>query len=106
MALSDACKEAIYLRRSLEHMGLTNLVIKATTMFCDNQSTIQLSRNCVYLGRVKHIDIRYHFSREASENGEIKIEHIKTDLMLADIMTKALPSNKHAKCVKMLNLSL
>lgn len=47
MALSDACKEAIYLRRSLEHMNLTNLVTSAITMFCDNQSAIQLSRNCV-----------------------------------------------------------
>lgn len=74
--------------------------------FCDNQSAIQLNRNCVYHGRSKHIDIRYHFSREASENGEIKIEYVRTDLMLADIMTKALSSVKHAKCVKMLNLSL
>jgi len=104
MALSDACKEAIYLRRLLSCMGFTNLINSATTVFCDNQSAIQLSKNNVHHGRSKHIAIRYHFSKEASENGEIQINYLESENMLADILTKALPKVKYEKCVKMLSL--
>lgn len=105
MALSEACKEAIYLRRLLTHMRCTELVQGATTVYCDSQSAIQLSKNSVQHGRSKHIDIRYHFSREASENGDVKIEYLRSDQMLADVMTKALAKCKHTKCVELLNLS-
>ena len=32
-----------------------------TQVFCDNKSTIALSRNHVFHKRSKHIDTRYHF---------------------------------------------
>ena len=34
---------------------------KCTTIFCDNSSTIKLSKNPVYVSRSKHIDVRFHF---------------------------------------------
>jgi len=106
MSLSEASKETIYLRRLLKHMGFQNLVEGATTVFCDSQSAIQLSKNNVYHGRSKHIDIRYHFSKEASENGDIEIKYLESEHMLADILTKSLPKNRHENCVKMLNLGV
>jgi hypothetical protein len=41
--------------------------------------------------RSKHIQTRFHFIRESSENGEIMPEFISTGGQLADILTKALP---------------
>lgn len=83
-------------------MKFSNLVSDATKVYCDSQSAIQLCKNSVYHGRSKHIDIRYHFSREACATGEIKLEYLKTELMTADILTKPLSRIKHQMCVDML----
>ena len=42
-----------------------------TTIYCDNKSTIALSKNYVIHKRTKHIDTRYHFIRELVNNREI-----------------------------------
>lgn len=57
-ALSCAC-QAIWLERMLEVFGVKQE--GSTTVFCDNISTIKLSRNPVLHGRSKHIDVRFHF---------------------------------------------
>ncbi|KAG2788581.1 hypothetical protein PC111_g24206 [Phytophthora cactorum] len=46
-------------------------------------------------GRAKHIDIKYHHIRDEVKRGEVKLEYCETSLMLADIMTKALPGPRH-----------
>jgi len=47
--------------------------------------------------RTKHIDIRYHFTRERVESGEIELIYIPTEHQLADLLTKALESKRVAK---------
>jgi len=39
-----------------------------------------------------HMDIKYHFTREQIEKKLICVKYIPTDLQLADILTKPLPS--------------
>ncbi|KAL0797178.1 hypothetical protein Bca101_068555 [Brassica carinata] len=63
-------------------------------VYCDNKSTIDISRNPVHHSRTKHIDIRHHFNRELVEDNQIVIEHVVTDLQLADIFTKSLDYNR------------
>lgn len=105
MALSDATREIIYLRRLLNHMKFDELIEGQTTIYCDNQSAINLSKNQVYHGRSKHIDLRYHFSREAQERGDIMIKYLPTERMTADILTKGLHGPKHEACIKLLNMN-
>ena len=38
----------------------------------------------------KHIDTKFHFIRELVKNGEIVLQHCRTEDQLADILTKAL----------------
>ena len=61
-----------------------------TTIYCDNISLIALSKNLIFHGRSKHIEIRYHFIRELVENGDIKMEFCKSEQQLVDIFTKPL----------------
>jgi hypothetical protein len=51
---------------------------------------ITLRKNPVYHDRSKHIDTWYYFLRECVEEGNVEIEHVKTDEQAADIFTKAL----------------
>ncbi|KAG5715707.1 hypothetical protein E4T56_gene198 [Termitomyces sp. T112] len=65
-----------------------------TTLFGDNQSAIALAKDHQYHARTKHIDIRYHFIRYAINEGHIKLIYCPTDDMIADALTKPLPSAK------------
>ena len=88
MALSAATQEAIYLARIFAAFKDSNS--EPITMYCDNQGAIALVKNPVKHGRSKHIDIRYHFTREHVENGTIILEYIPSDQNLADPFTKPL----------------
>ncbi|XP_057671346.1 uncharacterized protein LOC130903102 [Diorhabda carinulata] len=62
MALSEAAKEAIYLRNLLfEITGEFDCI----NIFNDNQSAQKLACNPDFHDRSKHIDIRYHFVIDA-----------------------------------------
>lgn len=51
---------------------------------------------------MKHIDLRYHFIREAVEDGKICVKYIPTDENVSDTFTKALPRLKFQKMVEIL----
>jgi hypothetical protein len=102
MALTQATKEAIWLRRLLEELKLPSTT--PTLILEDNQSAISLAKNPVNHARTKHIDIQYHYIREAIEDRQIELKYTPTDEMIADLMTKALPKPRFEQYVKKLNL--
>ena len=64
------------------------------TLYCDNMSAINISKNPIQHSRTKHIDIRHHFIRDLVEDKVVTLEHVATENQLADIFTKALDANK------------
>jgi hypothetical protein len=56
----------------------------------DNKSTNALIKNLVLHGQSKHIEVKYHLVRESAENGRIKVEFIRSEEQLGDILTKPL----------------
>ncbi|PIL23012.1 hypothetical protein GSI_14319 [Ganoderma sinense ZZ0214-1] len=67
---------------------------EAIPLNSDNQSAIALTRDHQYHARTKHIDIRFHFIRWVVEDKKIKLVYCPTEDMVADVLTKALPSPK------------
>ena len=63
---------------------------KPTVMMEHNQGAIAIARNPVAHTRTKHIDIRYHFVREAVQEGTVDLRYCPTNDMLADLLTKSL----------------
>ena len=93
IALSAATQELVYLRQLLEDMGYPQS--KPTTIYEDNQGTIQLAENHgTYSKRTKHIDIRHHYIRDVINRGWLVVEYIPTERQLADTFTKALVLSK------------
>ena len=92
MALSQATQEAVWLRRLLEELGMK--ADKPTTIHEDNQGAISTAENPVFHKRTKHIHIRYHYVREAVNEGTINVVYCPTNLMVADCLTKALVKEK------------
>jgi hypothetical protein len=93
MALTEAVKEAIWLRRILTELDKD--YCGATQLYCDNQGALALADNPGKHKRTKHIDIRYHYVRETVDNGLIMLQHIGTNDQAADMLTKALKTVKH-----------
>ncbi|XP_035211735.1 secreted RxLR effector protein 161-like [Stegodyphus dumicola] len=76
MALSEAAKETVYLRRFLKELSYN--IEHPTTIYCDNQGAQKITKNSVFHSRTKHIDIRHHFVREVYERGELDVQYIPT----------------------------
>ena len=76
IATNAAKCQVIWLRKILT--DLNERQEDETTIYCDNTSTIALSKNPVFHGRSKYIEIRYHFIRELVENGDIKMIFCKS----------------------------
>jgi hypothetical protein len=92
VAATHGMKEALWLRSLLGDIFAP--VQGPTTLFSDNQSAIALTRDHQYHPRTKHIDVRYHFIRWVVEKGSLRLVYCPTADMVADALTKALPSAK------------
>jgi hypothetical protein len=104
VAAAHAAKEAMWLRSLIQQLFDTKLA--HTTMFSDNQSAIALAKDHQYHARTKHTDIRYHFIRWIVEQGVLRLVYCPTDNMIADTLTKALPSTKAKHFAVELRLSM
>jgi histidinol phosphatase-like PHP family hydrolase len=101
MAAAFAVKEALWLRKLMSDLGLG---IHSVKIYGDNQSALKLIKHPIASLRSKHIDVIYHFARERAARGEVKFEYVKTDDMVADIMTKPLPEGKIEKFRKAMGI--
>nr|GFB71936.1 copia protein [Tanacetum cinerariifolium] len=67
-------------------------------------SAIAISCNPVQHSKTKHIAVRNHFIKEHVEKGTIELYFVKTDYQLADIFTKALPTDRFNYLVRRLGM--
>jgi hypothetical protein len=64
-------------------------------IFQDNQSTMAMIANGGSKSdRTRHIAIRYFWTKERIDSGDLVISYLPTDLMIADILTKPLQGAK------------
>ena len=97
IGITHAAKEAIWVRHLLSELYSPDVLKYPITIHCDNRSAIELVKNATFHSRTKHIAIRYHYIREAFNEGTIILTHRGTDDMPADMFTKALIRIKLSK---------
>lgn len=89
IAMSDAIREATFVRRLLQELGFDSGPI---TVHEDNTTTKIMAEE-IATKRSKHIEVRYHHVRHLVSDGTIKIKYCPTADQLADALTKALPKD-------------
>jgi len=87
MALSDCSCQLVWTSNLLCEIGFD---IPIPHLYGDNLGSLFWSTNPVQEKRSKHIDIQYHYVRDAIENDKIKLYHIDGARNPADILTKNL----------------
>ena len=87
-AMSDACKEGLWLLHLLRELKL----IPSTfiPLHVDNAGAKALAKNPEHHSRTKHIDARFHFIQDCIKKSKLQVLHLSTKDMLADMLTKPL----------------
>lgn len=70
--------------------------------FEDNEGAIKLINNPPRSSRLKHIHVRYHFTRKEIQEGNASVVYVESSDQSADIMAKGLPQHVymgHRRCI-------
>ena len=102
IAAANCATQAVWLRRMLGE--LQHQQNGPTTIYCDNKSTIALTKNPMFHGRSKHIDIKHHYIRELVKDKEIVVEYCASEYQVADIFTKSLKADLFLKLKRKLGM--
>ncbi|KAJ0797294.1 putative RNA-directed DNA polymerase [Helianthus annuus] len=95
VAATEACKELLWLKRFTQELGFMQ---RRYVVLCDNQSAIHLAKNSMFHKRTKHIDVKYHWIRDALEDKLFELDKVHTDDNGSDMLTKSLAREKLKIC--------
>ncbi|KAJ3535136.1 hypothetical protein NMY22_g6623 [Coprinellus aureogranulatus] len=89
VSVSAAGREIFWMRTLLKEIGVE--VKGPSPLMVDNQLALRILNNPEHHGQMKHIDVKYHWVRDAVKQGKIEVHFLPTQDMIADIFTKPLP---------------
>ena len=99
-----AVQEALWIGYFMRSLESIISIERPITIFCDSMAALAYTKDPKYHGKTKHIGMKYHFVRDAIQEGEVKLEYISTALMVADPLTKPLPPTQFARHVNAMGL--
>jgi hypothetical protein len=103
MALFAVVQEVVWIKRLLSEVS-SDYLDQGIIVYQDNKSAIALASNPTQHSRTKHINTKFHFVRDQVASGQVKIQYLSTEEMVADILTKAVSRPKLNKHVKSLGV--
>ena len=104
VALSEGVKEVLLLRQVQEFME-PSMRVGAVNVLEDNEGAIKLATNKHTSRRTKHIDVKHHLVRDASDARKVRVAYARSEDQHAELLTKPLDMQKFYKHAKfILNL--
>jgi hypothetical protein len=87
VGVDDAMPWILWCKYFIKAQGYT---VEQNILYQDNKSTILLATNGRWSSgkRTKHIKSRYFFVKDKVESGDLEIQHMPTDRMWSDVLTK------------------
>jgi hypothetical protein len=99
VALSDMVLEVLDVQQFLKGQGYK---LQPPKLHQDNTAAISLVTKGGGRSRTKHMKVRQHMVKEMFDNEEVNIACLKTNDMIADILTKPLSGPQHHKLTDLL----
>ena len=94
-------KEVLFLRQVQEFVG-PSMRVGAVNVFEDNEGAIKLATNKHASRRTKHIDVKHHLVRDASDAHKVRVAYVRSGDQHADLLTKPLDMQKFYKHAKLI----
>ena len=104
MACFEATVHGLWLRNFISGLGIVDSVSKLLRIYCDNYVVVFFSKNDKYSKGVKHMELKYLTVKEDVQKQQVSIEHISTQLMVVDTLTKGLAPKTFKKHVNRMGL--
>ena len=101
IATTKAGKEIVWVKAFFKELGLQQ---DEYMVYCDSQSAIDLSNNATYHSRTKHMEVIYHWIRDAIELKLFQLKKIHTSKNTTDMMTKVVLRHKLELCSKLVGM--
>ncbi|CAJ2668438.1 unnamed protein product [Trifolium pratense] len=87
----EATSHGVWLKSFISGLRVVDSISRPIKMYCDNSAAVFMAKNNKSGSRSKHIDIKYLAVRERVKENKVVIEHVSTELMIADPLTKGMP---------------
>ena len=91
IAYYEVSNKGIWLHNFIIGLHIVNGIERPLKLYCDNNSAILYSHSNRSSSKSKYIDIKFLTVRERVHSRLVSIEHIGTNSMIADPLTKDLP---------------
>lgn len=100
-AAMSAC-QAVWLDTLMQELKMKEPT--AVRLLIDNKSAINLAKHPVAHGRSKHIETRFHYLRDQVNREKLSLEFCRTEVQVADILTKPLRKDRFEELRKKLGV--
>jgi hypothetical protein len=87
----EATGHAIWMNKFVNGLRVVDSIERPLRIYCDNEPAVFFSYNNKSSGDAKYIDIKCYMVNKKIHDQTIEVEHIRTQQMLADPLTKGLP---------------
>ena len=91
MACFEATVHGLWLRNFVSGLGIVDSIARPLRIYCGNSAAVFFSKNDKYSKGAKHMELKYFAVKEEVQKHRVSIDHISTELMIADPLTKGLP---------------
>ncbi|XP_042983339.1 secreted RxLR effector protein 161-like [Carya illinoinensis] len=86
----EATLYGVWLKSFISGLRVMDSITKPLRIYCNNSASIFMAKNNNSESRSKHINIKYLAIRERVKEKKVVIEHVGTELMIADPLIKGM----------------
>nr|GEZ07072.1 eukaryotic initiation factor 4A-8 [Tanacetum cinerariifolium] len=102
--LNGAAKEAVWIRKFVDELGVVPSNNYPIKMNCDNTAAISIAKEPGIMKGARHFQRKFHYVCKCVETGKIKMVKVHTDDNLANSFTKALAGPKLTRHARSMGL--
>ncbi|XP_047337834.1 uncharacterized protein LOC124941538 [Impatiens glandulifera] len=95
IAASEAAKEAVWIRKFLDELGVVHSISRPINIYCDNNGGIAQAKEPSSSSKSRHVMRKYHLICHIINMGDIRMCKVHTDNNIANPLTKHMSTPKH-----------
>jgi hypothetical protein len=104
VACYEATGQVNWLKKFIPGLTVVDDIYRPLKLYYNNNPAVQYAHNNKSSGAAKHIDVKYYVVKDKARDHVISLEHISSEKMLTDPLTKGLTPNMFREHVASMGL--